>query len=112
MNMMIEYGCGNCGNRIFRIDPLPLHPSRTIDAANKCDECGFLTDIFHAARFQWVPQLRSTVGRLCTHAEMKELRRDPSNFVLSTLNAKLAAAERHGVEIDSTSTPMTIREKA
>lgn len=111
MDMIVEYACEKCGTQILKSDPIPLS-SQTMPPGNKCNDCGFVTDISRVARFQWSPQLRSSIGRLCTTAEMNELRRAPQPFLLGTLNDKLIAAGTHPLEIDSTSKPVTIRQKA
>jgi hypothetical protein len=111
MEMIIEYGCEECGAQVMKSATAPLGPTPP-KGANRCDVCGHVTDVSQVKRFQWPPVLRSIVDKLCNPEEQGQLRRDPATFVNSTLNTKLRAAGQPEVEVDATSTPVTLRVKA
>ena len=82
MEMIVECACEQCGNAVMK--PIPIQYPLT--SANQCDCCGYETDLFRMDRFQWEAGLRSQIDRLCSAAELKQMRLDPLKFVREVLN--------------------------
>ena len=110
MEMIVECACDQCGNPVMKPVPIKIQDPPPI-STNTCDCCGHETDVFRMDRFQWELGLRSQIGRLCSAAEMKQMRLNPRKFVLETLNPKMVAAGKPELEVDSATTPITVREK-
>jgi hypothetical protein len=110
MKMIIEYACERCGAQLMKAPP-ELGGAIARKAGSSCSECGHSTDPANMARFQWPPSLKTMVDRLCNPVERKQLRLNPTEFVANQLHSKLRALGKPAVEIDASSTPLTIRFK-
>ena len=110
MKMFVEHACENCGAELIKRAALKVDDAPP-KAADSCDECGHVTHFTNTARFQWPPSLKSMVDRLCNPVERRKLRLAPEEFVAKQLHAKLRALGKPPVEIDTSSTPITIRFK-
>jgi hypothetical protein len=110
MEMVIEYGCENCGAQLMKPAMAPLD-STIRKEGNRCDDCQSVTNLFNLKGFQCLPRLHSIVVRLCNPQELKQLRRDPKEFVRTVLNERLQASGQPQVAVDMTSTPATLRTK-
>ena len=110
MKLVTEYACEHCGAQLMKPAANTAGAS-TPKPGNRCDECGHTTDFGKTARFQWPPSLKAMVDRLCNPVERKQLRLHPAEFVANQLHAKLRALGKPPVEIDASTTPLTIRFK-
>ena len=110
MKMIIEYACEQCGAQLLTAAP-ELRSGVTRKADTSCAECGHVTAPANMARFQWPPSLKTMVDRLCNPVERKQLRLNPAEFVANQLHSKLRALGKPAVEVDASSTPLTIRFK-
>ena len=111
MDNITEYGCEQCGAQIMKPTLTSLESAHTPPLANHCDECGRITDPCKMHGFQCSTKIYSWLGQLNTLDEFKQLRLDPNSSVLSILNARLVAAGKQALEVDSTTRLQTIREK-
>ena len=111
MAIIVENACEKCGGPIMQPVTAVLGPDTANKRANKCDACGHTTNPVLSQRFQWSSQLKSVVDSVCTVNEQRHLRRDANEFINGILNAKLKKIGKPQIEIDATTTPITLREK-
>lgn len=96
MDYITEYGCEKCGAQIMKAPP------NQPDFINICSVCAHKNYPPFKHGFQSSTPIYSWLSEICTPDDFKELRRNPSNFIHTILNAKLIATGRQAIKIDST----------
>jgi len=111
METIIEHGCKRCGGKILKPSLVPLDPNAPPKpSATTCEECNYETVASEMCGFQCSYQTHSALCRLCTSDELKQCRLDPSKFI-ATLNRKLLADGKKGLEVDTMTKPPTVSQK-
>jgi hypothetical protein len=107
--MVIEYACEKCGAPLMKPATATLHPNDPRPQANVCDHCGHFTALDDMKRFQWSTDVASMVNRLLYEMDdRKRLRLNPAEF-MPELNRRLRAERKPELEVDASSSPLTIR---
>lgn len=76
--------------------------------AHICAECEHPNNVFEMTGFQCSTRIISWLNDLCTPEDFKQLRLNPSNFVLTKLNAKLITLGKPILDVDMATKPITI----
>ena len=112
MQQITEHGCEKCGGRLMNPQPRNIFPGGpTPPPSNKCEKCGHITEITKMRGFKCSGILQSLLHRELTEHELNQLRMNPA-VAVEALSAKLVAKGKQALEVDLTTNPPTLHQKA